>query len=91
MLERLLLPENHAIAILLKDHDRVKRLFDELEKAKSSTQKEEVRRRASMRAVICAIVMLARSRTGVSTARSPPMPALTWPPDASGCRRRVSL
>jgi hypothetical protein len=28
MLEKMLLPENHAIAILTKDHDRVKELFD---------------------------------------------------------------
>ena len=33
MLERLLLPKDHAIALLLKDHDRVKRLFDEFEKS----------------------------------------------------------
>jgi hemerythrin superfamily protein len=42
MLERLLLPENHAIAILLKDHDRVKELFDRFEKAKSSATKEKI-------------------------------------------------
>jgi hypothetical protein len=42
MLERLLLPENHAIAILLKDHDRVKALFDQFEKAKSTAQKEKI-------------------------------------------------
>lgn len=42
MLERLLLPETHAIAILLKDHDRVKALFDEFEKAKSTKEKERI-------------------------------------------------
>jgi len=42
MLERLLLPENHAIAILLKDHDKVKALFDKFEKAKSTAQKEKL-------------------------------------------------
>ena len=41
MLERLLLPENHAITILLKDHDRVKALFDRFEKAKSSPAKDK--------------------------------------------------
>lgn len=29
MLEKLLLPEKHAIAILIKDHDKVKKLFDD--------------------------------------------------------------
>jgi hemerythrin superfamily protein len=42
MLERLLLPDTHAIAILLRDHDRVKALFDEFEKAKSSARKESI-------------------------------------------------
>lgn len=42
MLERLLLPETHAIAILLKDHDRVKALFEKFEKAKSSAAKEKI-------------------------------------------------
>jgi hemerythrin-like domain-containing protein len=40
MLERLLLPEEHAIAILLHDHDKVKKLFDRFEKAKSRREKE---------------------------------------------------
>jgi hypothetical protein len=40
MLERLLLPEKHAIAILLHDHDKVKKLFDRFEKAKSRSEKE---------------------------------------------------
>src|SRR5712671_5819570 len=42
MLERLLLPETHAIAILLKDHDRVKALFDQFEKASTPPRKEAV-------------------------------------------------
>jgi len=42
MLERMLLPDDHAIAILLKDHDRVKELFDKFEKAKSKNEKEKV-------------------------------------------------
>jgi len=40
MLERLLLPEKHAIAILLHDHDKVKTLFDRFEKATSRREKE---------------------------------------------------
>ena len=42
MLERLLLPDTHAIAILIKDHDRVKKLFDEFEKATTPARKEEI-------------------------------------------------
>jgi hemerythrin-like domain-containing protein len=42
MLERILLPENHAIAILLKDHDYLKVLFDQFKKAKSTAKKEKV-------------------------------------------------
>ena len=42
MLERLLLPENHAIAILMKDHDTVKELFDRFEKSKSAAEKARV-------------------------------------------------
>jgi hemerythrin superfamily protein len=42
MLERLLLPDTHAIAILLKDHDRVKALFDEFERAATSARKESI-------------------------------------------------
>jgi hypothetical protein len=42
MLERLLLPENHAIAILMKDHDAVKELFDRFEKSESSAEKEKI-------------------------------------------------
>jgi hypothetical protein len=39
MLEKLLLPEKHAIAILIKDHDNVKELFDRFEKSESSVEK----------------------------------------------------
>jgi hypothetical protein len=37
-----LMPEKHAIAILKKDHDTVKDLFDKFEKAKSSAEKERI-------------------------------------------------
>ena len=36
MLEKLLLPEKHAISILIKDHDKVKDLFDRFEKSELS-------------------------------------------------------
>jgi hemerythrin-like domain-containing protein len=42
MLERMLLPENHAIAILLKDHDRVKELFKTFEDATSTAEKDKI-------------------------------------------------
>ena len=42
MLEKLLLPEKHAIAILIKDHDKVKDLFDRFEKSESSGEKERL-------------------------------------------------
>jgi len=42
MFERLLLPENHAIAILKKDHDTVKDLFDRFEKADSAAAKQKI-------------------------------------------------
>lgn len=42
MLEKLLLPERHAISILIKDHDRVKDLFDRFEKADTRAQKEKL-------------------------------------------------
>src|SRR5437870_4858036 len=37
-----MLPEKHAIAILKKDHDTVKDLFDKFEKAESAAQKEKL-------------------------------------------------
>ncbi len=42
MLEWLLLPEKHAISILMKDHDTVKELFDRFEKSKSAAEKEKI-------------------------------------------------
>jgi hypothetical protein len=42
MLEKLLLPDTHAIAILLKDHDTVKDLFDRFEKSESGSEKEKI-------------------------------------------------
>ena len=42
MLEKLLLPEKHAISILIKDHDKVKDLFDRFEKSESSGEKEKL-------------------------------------------------
>jgi hemerythrin-like domain-containing protein len=42
MLEKLLLPEKHAIAILIRDHDKVKDLFDRFEKADTGAQKEKI-------------------------------------------------
>jgi len=42
VLERMLLPNTHAIAILLKDHDQVKALFDKFEKATSTAEKEKI-------------------------------------------------
>src|SRR4051812_45554917 len=42
MLEKLLLPEKHAVAMLIKDHDKVKELFDRFEKAKSPAAKEKI-------------------------------------------------
>ena len=42
MLERLLLPEKHAISILMKDHDTVKDLFDRFEKSESTAEKEKI-------------------------------------------------
>ncbi len=42
MLERMLLPKDHAITILLTDHDRVKDLFDDFDKATSTAQKEKI-------------------------------------------------
>jgi Hemerythrin HHE cation binding domain len=42
VLERMLLPETHAIAILLKDHDTVKALFDRFDKAASVREKDQI-------------------------------------------------
>ncbi len=37
-----MLPENHAIAILKKDHDTVKALFDDFDKAEKTAAKEKI-------------------------------------------------
>src|SRR3569833_41129 len=42
MLEKLLLPENHAIAILIRDHDKVKDLFDRFKKTDVPAEKEMI-------------------------------------------------
>jgi hypothetical protein len=42
MLERLLLPEGHAISILLKDHDSVKTLFSRFEDTDSRSERERI-------------------------------------------------
>jgi len=42
MLEKLLLPEKHAIAILIRDHDRVKDLFERFEKSDLANEKEKI-------------------------------------------------
>jgi len=41
-----MLPENHTIAILKRDHDTVKELFDKFEKTDSSAEKEKIIARA---------------------------------------------
>ena len=45
-----MLPENHAIAILKKDHDTVKGLFEEFEKAETRRREEKDHRSGSDRA-----------------------------------------
>jgi len=42
VLERLLLSDDHAIAVLMRDHDRVKDLFDRFEKSDSAAEKEKI-------------------------------------------------
>jgi hypothetical protein len=42
MLEKLLLPENHAIAILIRDHDKVKDLFYRFKKNGTPAEKEKI-------------------------------------------------
>jgi hypothetical protein len=56
MLERLLLPADHAIAILMKDHDTVKGLFDRFEKSKSAAGKEKIIKEAIQELEIHAVV-----------------------------------
>ena len=43
-----MLPEKHAIAILKKDHDTVKGLFDDFEKAQTAAAKEKIIAKAVM-------------------------------------------
>ena len=56
MLERLLLPDTHAIAILLKDHDTVKALFDRFDKAKSAAEKDKIIEQALVELKIHAVL-----------------------------------
>ena len=42
MLERLTLPDTHAISIILKYHDTVKALFDQFEKAETGAQRDKI-------------------------------------------------
>ena len=42
MLEKLLLPENHAIAILIRDHDKVKDLFYRFKRADTDGEKDKI-------------------------------------------------
>ncbi len=56
MLERLLLPETHAIAILMKDHDTVKNIFDQFEHAESAAEKEKLINQALTELKIHAVI-----------------------------------
>jgi Hemerythrin HHE cation binding domain len=56
MLERLLLPENHAISILMKDHDTVKDLFDRFEKSESGPEKQKIIKEALSELKIHAVI-----------------------------------
>ena len=51
-----MLPAKHAIAILKKDHDTVKALFDEFEKAEGSAAKEKIVAKAVMELKIHAAI-----------------------------------
>lgn len=51
-----LLPEKHAIAILKKDHDKVKGLFDQFEKAETSAAKKKIMEQALTELKIHAIL-----------------------------------
>ena len=50
------LPENHAIAILKKDHDTIKGLLDDFEKARTSADKEKIIAKAIMEQQIHSIL-----------------------------------
>ena len=56
MLEKLLLPDKHAISILIKDHDRVKELFDRFEKSESASEKEKIIGEATTELKIHAVI-----------------------------------
>jgi len=51
-----MLPEKHAIAILKKDHDKVKGLFDQFEKAETPSAKEKIMEQALTELKIHAIL-----------------------------------
>ncbi len=51
-----MLPENHAIAILKKDHDTVQKLFDDFEKAAKRASKEKIIDQALMELKIHALL-----------------------------------
>jgi len=56
MLERFTLPETHAIAIILNDHDKVKDLFDRFENAESVAEKEKIITKATTELKIHAVI-----------------------------------
>jgi hemerythrin superfamily protein len=51
-----MMPEKHAIAILKKDHETVKDLFDRFEKAESATEKEKLISKAVTELKIHAVI-----------------------------------
>jgi hemerythrin HHE cation binding domain-containing protein len=56
MFDFLTLPKSHAISILKKDHDRVKQLFDEYEKADGRVARQKIVREAVTELKIHAIL-----------------------------------
>jgi hypothetical protein len=56
VLEKLLLPDTHAISILIRDHDRVKALFDRFERAHAPGEKEKIVREALTELKIHAVI-----------------------------------
>ena len=56
MLERLTLPDTHAISIILKDHDTVKALFDQFEKAETGAKRDKIIAEALMELKIHAVI-----------------------------------
>jgi hypothetical protein len=53
-----MLPENHEIAILKNDHDTVKALFDDFEKADNQAAREKIIGQAAVRALITSAHLL---------------------------------